>query len=297
MAILTFTDEIAAKTSGAVSFEDIAQKHNIPLYKVKNTNTPEAIQLIKEINPDVMFVVGWTRLVSSEVLAIPKYGCIGMHASLLPKYRGRAPVNWALINNEKVTGNTMILLDDGVDTGDMLLQRSIPITLADTCQTLYDKVAQTGREMIAEIIPYLEKGELPRTPQNHEEATVMPKRTPEDGIIDWNKSSLELFNWVRALTHPYPGAFTYHYNKKLFVWEAQIAHFSSERFDGELLKTTTPGTVVSISDGIAVSAGGNELLTIRRLNYEDNNEVLWNEFLSSSELEAGVTFGNKDQFN
>ncbi len=287
VAIFTFTDEIAAKTSGAVSFEDISEQHEIPLYKIKNTNTPETAQLIKEINPDVIFVIGWTRLVSAEILAIPKYGCIGMHASLLPKYRGRAPVNWALINNEKLTGNTMILLDDGVDTGDILLQRSISITLADTCGTLYDKVADAGREMIRESIPHLQKGELSRTPQNHDQATVMPKRTPEDGLIDWTKPALELFNWVRALTHPYPGAFTYYQSKKLFIWDAQIAHFSLQECNSELLKNTVPGMVISTADGITVSTGEGEILSLRALNFEDSDKVTWKEFLAENELRVG----------
>ncbi|TDJ02372.1 MAG: methionyl-tRNA formyltransferase [Caldithrix sp.] len=287
VAIFTFTDEIAAKTSGAVSFEDISEQHEIPLYKIKNTNTPETAQLIKEINPDVIFVIGWTRLVSAEILTIPKYGCIGMHASLLPKYRGRAPVNWALINNEKLTGNTMILLDDGVDTGDILLQRSISITLADTCGTLYDKVADAGREMIRESIPHLQKGELSRTPQNHDQATVMPKRTPEDGVIDWTKPALELFNWVRALTHPYPGAFTYYQSKKLFIWDAQIAHFSLQECNSELLKNTVPGMVISTADGITVSTGEGEILSLRALNFEDSDKVTWKEFLAENELRVG----------
>lgn len=287
VAIFTFTDEIAAKTSGAVSFEDISEQHEIPLYKIKNTNTPETAQLIKEINPDVIFVIGWTRLVCAEIFAIPKYGCIGMHASLLPKYRGRAPVNWALINNEKLTGNTMILLDDGVDTGDILLQRSISITLADTCGTLYDKVADAGREMIRESIPHLQKGELARTPQNHDQATVMPKRTPEDGLIDWTKPALELFNWVRALTHPYPGAFTYYQSKKLFIWDAQIAHFSLQECNSELLKNTVPGMVISTADGITVSTGEGEILSLRALNFEDSDKVTWKEFLSENELRVG----------
>jgi len=284
-AIFTFDEEMAAKTSGAVPFDDLAASYNIPLYKIKNTNTPEAVEIIRQVTPDVIFVIGWTRLVSADVLAIPEYGCIGMHASLLPKYRGRAPVNWALINNETVTGNTMILLDDGVDTGDILLQRTIPITLADTCKTLYDKVAQAGREMIREILPYLDRGELPRSPQNHSEATVMPKRTPEDGLINWEKTSLELYNWVRALTHPYPGAFTVFAGRKLFIWEAQVTHHST---NNKSMRKFKPGTVVALTDGITVATGGDELLTLRRLNFEGEAERAWSDFLESHTLEVGA---------
>jgi methionyl-tRNA formyltransferase len=291
VAIFTFTDEIARKTSGAVSFEDISQNYNIPLYKVKNTNTPEAVKLLRELNPDVIFVIGWTRLVSNEVLDIPRFGCIGMHASLLPKYRGRAPVNWALIHNETQSGNTTILLDAGVDTGKILAQQEFPISLSDTCQTVYHKVAEAGRSMLGELLPKLENGILEPLQQNDHEASVMPKRRPEDGIIDWNKSALELFNWIRALTHPYPGAFTSFSNKKLFIWEARIAHYPFMESKISDWETKKPGTVISISDGIAVLTGRNEILTLHRLNHEGKKETSWPEFLSASRLQPGNILG------
>jgi len=290
IAIFTFTDDLAEKTSGAASFEDVSQKYEIPLYKVKSTNTSESIDILKKLIPDVIFVIGWTRLVSRSVLNIPKYGCIGMHASLLPKYRGRAPVNWALINNESQTGNSVILLDEGVDTGKLLAQQRIPINLSDTCKTLYDKVAKAGKVMLREIIPSLEQGFLQQVPQNDEEASVMPKRTPEDGLIEWGKTSLELFNWVRAITYPYPGAFTYFRNKKFFIWEVRITHYSSIDVSQENW-TNVPGTIVSISDGIVVLTGKNELLSIHKLNYEDEKEQGWQDFLSSNELTVGDVLG------
>ena len=291
VAIFTFTDAMAAKTSGAVSFQDISKKYNIPLYKVKSTNTPESVNLIKQLKPDVIFVIGWTRLVSNEILRIPQYGCFGMHASLLPKYRGRAPVNWALINNEPETGNSLFLLDEGVDTGKVFSQKKFPITISDTCETLYSKVAQAGKEMIGELLSKLGRKELQPITQNAYEATVMPKRTPEDGLIDWNKSALEIFNWVRALTHPYPGAFTFFQSKKLFIWEARIAHYPAVELNGGQWEKTEAGTVVSIFDGIAVSTGRNELLTLHRLSYEDEDEGLWQSLLSSNKLQVGDIFG------
>lgn len=293
VAMITFADDLAKKTSGAVPFEDISEEYGIPLYKVRSTNTPESITFLKEINPDVIFVIGWTRLVSREVLDIPKYGCIGMHASLLPKYRGRAPVNWAVINNEKVSGNTMILLDEGVDTGDIFAQRSIQISLSDTCQTVYHNVARAGRAMIREIISALDNGVLPRVPQDDKEASVMPKRSPDDGLIDWNKTALELFNWVRALTHPYPGAFTFHRYKKLLVWEVRIVHYPPLGSTKEKWRNAKPGAVMSISDGIVVSAGGNELLSLHRLNYEGEDETLWYDFLKRHGLRVGHVLGSE----
>jgi len=293
-AIFTFTDEIAQKTSGAVSFEEISKTHGIPLHKVKNTNTPEAIELFREINPDVIFVIGWTRLVCKEVLEIPRLGCIGMHASLLPKYRGRAPVNWALINGEIETGNSVILLNEGVDTGKIIAQKAIKITLADTCQTLYHKVAAAGQAMLREILPQLEKGYLPKTGQNEGEATVMPKRRPQDGMIDWQKNAMQLFNWVRALTHPYPGAFTFLRGRKLFIWEARIAHYP--RMDEHVGKwrRLSPGTVISIDDGVAALTGENEILTLHRLQFEGEPETDWKTFTNQEQLLVGEVFQNAE---
>lgn len=291
VAVVTFTDELARKTSGAVSFESTATEHGIPLYKVRSTNTPESIALLKELTPDVIFVVGWTRLVSAEALRTPSLGCIGMHASLLPKYRGRAPVNWAIINDEKETGNTMLLLDDGVDTGDILLQKRIRISFSDTCETLYAKVARAGREMIREIMPFIASGRLPRKPQQHELATVMPARKPEDGLIDWRKSSRELYNWVRALTHPYPGAFTLHNERQLLIWQAHPSHFPEGGSGSAAFRQCQPGEVISVSDGITVATGSDDLLTVRRLSYANEPEMLWQGFIEQSSINLGDILG------
>jgi methionyl-tRNA formyltransferase len=293
VGLFTFTDELAQQTSGAVSFLDISEKYSIPLYKVKTTNSPESVELFKKLAPDIIFVIGWTRLISKQILEIPKYGCVGMHASLLPKYRGRAPVNWVLINNESESGNTALLLDEGVDTGKMITQRRYPLTLADTCQTVYHKVAEAGRSMLQEIMHVLAREQrLPQKSQPDEHASEMPKRRPEDGVIDWQKSSLELFNWVRALTHPYPGAFTYFNNRRLFIWEARIAHMPAVSADEyQKLMTKQAGVIVSITDGIAVLTGNKELLTLHRLNFEDQPDMSWSQFLEYNTLKVDDRLG------
>lgn len=287
VAIITFTDKIAQKTAGAVSFQHISDRYGIPLYKVRSTNTPEATALVKKINPNLIFVIGWTRLVSPEIISIPEYGCFGMHASILPKYRGRAPVNWAIINNEKETGNSLILLNEGVDTGKVVLQKKFPITLADTCETVYEKVSHSGRTMIREVWPMLGHSLQVRA-QDENDATVMPKRAPEDGIIDWNMPALGLFNWVRALTHPYPGAFTYFGNKKLFVWEARIVHNYQHERNAE---SKNPGTVISTVDGIIVATGDKEMLSLHSLSLEDGDEMKWSDFVISNSLSKGMRLG------
>lgn len=220
VAIFTLRPELAAKVSGSVGWEDIAAEHGVPLHYVKNMNDEEPIAILRSARPDLVFCVGWTQLLREAVLEIPRLGCLGFHASLLPKYRGRAPVNWAIINGEKETGNTMIFLDTGVDTGDIVAQRRFPIDHADTCATVYDKVARSAIDMIRDVMPRIHAGHIPRTVQDHAQATVMPRRRPDDGVIDWRRNTAQLHDWVRALTHPYPGAFTTVGRTRVFVWKA-----------------------------------------------------------------------------
>lgn len=221
-AIFTFEPAKAATVSGAVPWDALAHRHGIALHEVGSINDPEAVAALRALQPDLVFCVGWTQLLGAEVLAAPRIGCLGFHASLLPRYRGRAPVNWALINGEAVTGNTLMFLDEGVDTGDIVAQRAIPITPDDTCATLYDKVGDSALDMVAEVMPLLHLGELPRRPQDHSRATVMERRRPDDGRIDWSRPADRLHDWVRALTHPYPGAFTDIDGERVVVWRAHV---------------------------------------------------------------------------
>lgn len=220
VGIFTLRPDLAANVSGAVPWEDLAASRRIPLHYVRNINDAESVEILRGLAPDLVFCVGWTQLLRSELLRVPSMGCIGFHASLLPRLRGRAPVNWAIILGERETGNTMMLLDEGVDTGDILAQRRFPIEEDDTCATVYDKVARSADEMIREVLPAIREGRLRRTPQDHAAATVMPRRRPEDGEIDWTRTTRQLHDWVRALTHPYPGAFTTLRGSRLFVWKA-----------------------------------------------------------------------------
>jgi len=251
---VTLKEELARDTSGAVPFDEIAALHGVPLLKVKDLNHPKNVERVRDLRPDLILVIGWTRLVGAEILSIPRYGCVGFHASLLPRYRGRAPVNWAIINGETETGNTMFYLDGGVDTGDIIAQRRIPIAAADTCATLYEKVAAAAIGMLRENLPLLKTGRAPRVPQDHARATVMPRRRPEDGLIDWSRDAAALDRWVRALTHPYPGAFTEAGGGRLFVWKASPDRGGTE--------TAEPGRILDVvpDSGIVVAAGRGALL-------------------------------------
>lgn len=220
VTVFTLRKDLAAAVSGAVRWDDLTAAHRIPLLEVGTMNEPEAVAALRSVAPDLVVCVGWTQLLKRAVLEVPRLGCLGFHASLLPRYRGRAPVNWAIINGETETGNTLMVLDEGVDTGDIVAQRRFAIDDLDTCATVYDKVADSADEMLREVVPLIRAGRMPRVPQDHAAATVMPRRRPEDGRIDWRRTTRQTYDWVRALTHPYPGAFTTLAGRRVFLWKA-----------------------------------------------------------------------------
>lgn len=239
-AIFTLAKRYAGRTSGFVDFSPIAAKYKIALYKIKNINTQINIDRIKRINPDLIIICGWQRLVSEKILKILPKGTISFHSSLLPRYRGRAPVNWAIINGEKKTGITMFYCDKEADTGDIIAQQSFPITLNDTCGTVYDKVAKAACGLIHKYLPRIKAGTVKIKKNRSIRHRFWPKRNPEDGRIQWNKSSLAVHNWIRALTRPYPGAFTYYDGEKVFIWKSKL---NSRR----KITKHKPGEIIKIS--------------------------------------------------
>ena len=201
-------------------FFDYAKISKSKLIRVDNIN--DEVEKIKQINPDLIIVGGWQQLLSKEILEIPKLGAIGFHSSLLPKYRGRAPVNWAIILGENKTGITMFYLTPNADDGDIIAQKEVEILFNDDCNSVYKKCAKAGAELIKIYLPLIKKGIAPRIHNPSKSYPICPKRTPEDGKIDFNRSSLEVYNFIRALTKPYPGAFTFVDGKKVIIYKAEI---------------------------------------------------------------------------
>lgn len=221
--LFTLPLEAAAETSGFVDFEPFALERGTRVIRTKNINQDKMVQEIRDAGPDIIIVCGWQRLVCKEILTIPKLGCIGFHSSLLPKYRGRAPVNWAMVMGERETGITMFYLTPEADTGDIIAKKAFPILFNDDCGSVYKKSAQAGAALIAEYLPRIEKDIAPRIHNEARSYPAYPKRTPEDGLIDFNRSALDVYNFVRALTRPYPGAFYYDtQGRKVKVWRAEI---------------------------------------------------------------------------
>ena len=238
-SIFTLPFEMEEKTSGFIDFEPLSKENNSELFRVKDINAKEYIDKIKGINPDLIIVCGWQRLICEEILNIPKLGTIGFHSSLLPKYRGRAPVNWAIIMGEKETGITMFYLTPEADDGDIIAQKAFPILLNDDCNTVYEKSAFAGAELIKEYLSKIENGTAPRIHNPSGSFPAYPKRTPKDGLIDFKRSALDIYNFVRALTKPYPGA--YYFDKsdnKIIVWKVEIVFDESRLKESDIIFET-----------------------------------------------------------
>lgn len=255
--IICVPERFKESTSGYDDLSDIATQNNTPLFKARRLHFNGCIEFIKKCQPDMMIVYGWQRIIKPEVLKLVDK-CIGFHASLLPKYRGSAPVNWAIINGESETGVTMFELNEEVDAGPIYGQKAFSIELHDTCATVYEKSADAACELILEG---LQNGfhASPNTSSNY---PVMPRRRPEDGLVDWTKSNFEIYNWIRALTKPYPGAFTIIDNKKHILWESIIGHY-------DLPQSLQPGEHKFINGGIVFGTADHNLLVT---NYEVYNE-------------------------
>lgn len=221
--LVTLPFKTASSTSGFVDFGHLANRFGTTVIRTNNINEIDIIETIKQTAPDVIIQCGWQRLICKEILEIPRFGAIGFHSSLLPRYRGRAPVNWAIIMGEKETGITMFYMTPEADTGDIIAQKSFPILFSDDCRTVYEKSAQAGADLIKTYLPRIEKGTVDIIHNESGSYPHYPKRTPADGLIDFNRSSLDIYNFVRALTKPYPGAF-YHAEdgRKIIVWKIEI---------------------------------------------------------------------------
>jgi methionyl-tRNA formyltransferase len=271
--LVTLTPEKMAGVSGAVNFEPLAEEFGIPLYRTSNVNDRSCEAWLRQLEPDVLLVIGWTQLLKEPLLQLPKLVTIGFHASLLPRYRGRAPVNWAIIHGETETGNTMIVLEPGADEGDIIAQRRIPIAPNDTCGTIYDQVGRTEADMLAEVLPLIRQDRMPRRKQDNSIATVMPRRRPADGIIDWGKPAHRLHDWVRALTHPYPGAFTFVPEGEsplmLTIWAAEAVPEAGSNLE--------PGFVEKDAQGYPLVAAGSGALRLLSIQFAGHEEVPANQ--------------------
>ena len=221
-AVLTLRPDVAATRSGAADYRSLCQRFGVPLHEIVHINDAASRELLKNLALDVVFVIGWSQILAPETLRTARVGMIGAHASLLPRNRGSAPINWALIRGEHTSGNSLIWLAESVDGGDLIDQTEFPITPYDTCASLYDRVAASNRDMILRVLPRLLAGERPGRPQPRHRGPILARRRPADGLIVWDQPACAVYNFVRALTKPYPGAFSWLDGRRWTVWQAAL---------------------------------------------------------------------------
>ena len=273
-----FGDEIAAVVTHPdnpqeniwfASVRDLAFQHYLPVYQPDNPNDPAFVAAMARLKPDFLFSVYYRHLLKPPLLSLPRRGALNLHGSLLPKYRGRVPVNWVLVQGESETGVTLHYMEEKADRGDIVAQRRVPVTEEDTALTLFAKMTAAAEELLRDTYPLLRAGRAPRLPQDHAQASYFGGRRPEDGRIDWRKPAREIYNLVRAVTHPYPGAFTSLNGRKLFIWWGRpLASPPS-------LGSPSPGEVVAglPGEGLLVAAGEGRFL-VERAQFEGEPEFL-----------------------
>jgi methionyl-tRNA formyltransferase len=289
-ALITLNKKEKTKKSGIGNYEEICQKYDVPIYRVSNINSDNSIEILNELSLDIVFVIGWSQIIGKQAMNKVSIGMIGAHASLLPNNKGSAPVNWSIIKGDTKTGNTLIWFDEKVDRGDIIDQREIIITKYDTCNSVYKKVAFTNKDMILEVLPKLLSGDKPGYPQPEIEEDLLPRRRPEDGLINWNQSKEDVYNFIRALTRPYPGAFSILLGEKWYIWEASLIDFD---FDIDAEPGEIVGKMVSPNEkacGILVACE-NGIINLLELENE-KGEILNGQELSESKWE-GLVFKNE----
>ncbi|WP_075720658.1 methionyl-tRNA formyltransferase [Roseburia sp. 499] len=261
--------------------KEAALAHGIEVYQPRRVREPECIEYLRKYEADIIVVVAFGQILPKEILEMPKYRCINVHASLLPKYRGAAPIQWAVINGEKVTGVTTMRMAEGIDTGDMILKEEVELDAEETGGSLFDRLAKTGGELCVKTLTAIENGTATYTPQNHEEATHTTMIKKQLGEIDWTKSAQELERLVRGL-NPWPSAYTHLNGKTLKIWKTSVL----EKETGK-----EPGTIEVGKSTIAVQTGKG-MLQLEEIQLEGKKRMQTDAFLRGVSLETGMILGN-----
>lgn len=264
----------------------VALELGIKIYQPYRVNTPETIKFLKDLSPDLFVVIAYGQILSQEILDIPKVLSINIHASLLPKYRGAAPVNWAIIRGEEITGVTVMKMAREMDAGPIILQKALDIADEDTAVTLEDSLSHLGVELLLDALKSIESRNYNLMPQDEGKASFAPKLKKENGRINWNLSARDIYNLIRGCLN-WPGAFTYYQRKLLKIYKAKVSsgvlEFSSYR----------PGEIISVSkEGISVVTGKDNL-TIEELQIEGKRRMSVEEFIAGHKICIGETLGKK----
>lgn len=258
--------------------KEAALKHGIPVFQPRKVREPECVEELRKYNADVCVVIAFGQILPKEILELTPYGCMNVHASLLPAYRGAAPIQWALISGEKVTGITTMQMDEGLDTGDMLLKVEVPITNEDTGETLHDKMAEAGAKLAVETLAQMEKGLLKPEKQGETTTPYAKMLKKEMGNIDWTKPADEIERLVRGM-NSWPSAYTKWENKVMKIWRAAVDENDTQ---------AAPGTIVNVTkDDFSVQTGKG-LLVVKELQIPGKKRMSADAFLRGYQIAEGT---------
>jgi len=269
--------------SGALQFppvKECAVTYGIEVFQPKKIREEENVEFLRKYNADIIVVAAFGQLLPKSILEMPKYGCINVHASLLPKYRGAAPIQWSIINGDAVTGVTIMQMDIGMDTGDMIAKREVVIGEEETGGGLFDKLAEVGAKLCVDTMVEIENGRATRIPQNHEEATHVSMISKELGNIDWNKSAAEIERLVRGL-NPWPSAYTKLDGKTFKIWKAKVV---------DKMTDAAPGSIVKLEKDVLEVQTGAGVLSLLEVQLEGKKRMEVDAFLRGYKVEEGTSF-------
>lgn len=258
-----------------------ALAYNIEVYQPKRIRNPECVEYLKKYAPDIMVVAAFGQILPAEILEMPKYGCINVHASLLPKYRGASPIQWAVINGEQTAGVTIMQMDIGVDTGDIIAKAEIPVAEDETGGSLFDKLAEVGAQLCVSTLAHIEDGTAVRTKQDEAQATHVGMISKDMGNIDWKKPAVEIERFVRGL-NPWPSAFTKLDGRTLKIWKAAVLEDKNEAEAGSI--------VLADKKQLAVQTGAGQLALLE-VQLEGKKRMPVDAFLRGYQITAGKKLG------
>nr|WP_300005797.1 methionyl-tRNA formyltransferase [Tissierella sp.] len=250
----------------------------LEVYQPEDVNNRESIEILKEINPDFIVVVAFGQILKKEILDLPKYKCINVHASLLPKYRGAAPINWAIIDGMEESGITIMEMSEGLDTGDMISKVIIPIEKEDDYITLHDKLSKLGAELLVKTLKSIEIGRANMTPQDDKESSYAPMMYKETGKIDWNKKGSDIVNLIRG-SIPWPVAYTSYKGETLKIYKAEAIDKINEGEPGRIIKVTDQGVFINSKDST---------LKVTELQFPNKKRMKVEDYLRGNTIEIDL---------
>lgn len=260
--------------------KECALRYGIPVLTPEKIKAPEAVEELRKYEADLFVVAAFGQILSEEILTMPRLGCINIHASLLPKYRGAAPIQWSIIDGEKETGITIMQMDKGLDTGDILFQKVVPILDTDTGESLFDKLAEVGARFLVEVLPDIEAGNIHPIKQDESRSTYAKMLSKAIGEIDWDKDADTLEHLVRGL-NSWPSAYTRLNGKQLKIWQSHVV----------LGIDKEPGTVCEVTKDAIIIATGKDGLAITELQLEGKKRMAARDFLAGRAVEVGTKLG------